>query len=225
LVKYLGEGGNSVPNELCDRSAFISHHQKVASRTVLLLGEWIEKELEKRGYGHLKKVWIDKKERATSSAMKEGVRRSRNFILFLTKEVLTREYCLREIRDALKLRKNVILVYETNEEFGGVKGRFSDFYGPELMKVFHQEDYEWLIKRSYVEFHDRGQHVDVMLGDLKCRNGILDQMDLGGPVSPVRSRASVVCEECMCSARRRRRCVHVPSRRQVLSVPRFASLA
>ena len=105
--------------------------------------------------------------------------------------MLTRDYCLGEIRDALKYRKNVILVFETNADCGGVAGSFTDFYGPELKKVFHKEGYEWLTKRSYVPFHDRGQHVDVMLGDRKCENGILDQMDLGEPASRVRSRASV----------------------------------
>jgi hypothetical protein len=106
------------------------------------------------------------------------VRLSRNFILFLTKEVLARKWCLKEIRNALKHRKNVILVYETNEDCGGVSGTFTTFYGPELKKAFpHAEDYKWLMKNSYVPFHDRGQHVDVMLCDPKCKNGILDQME------------------------------------------------
>jgi hypothetical protein len=75
----------------------------------------------------------------------------------------------------------VILVYETNEDCGGVPGSFSTFYGPELRKAFpHAEDYDWLVnKNSYVPFHDRGQHVDVMLCDPKCKNGIIDQMELG----------------------------------------------
>jgi hypothetical protein len=112
--------------------------------------------------------------------MNEGVRLSRNFILFLTKDVLTREWCLNEIRNALKHRKNVILVYETNENCGGISGTFATFYGPELKKAFpHSDDYDWLVNRnSYVAFQDRGQHVDVMLCDAKCKNGIIDQMEL-----------------------------------------------
>ena len=133
----------------------------------------------------------DKSERATDEGMDEGVRLSRNFILFLTKEVLARKYCLKEISNALKYRKNVILVYETNEECGGVSGIFSKFYGTELEKVFHEEDCKWLMKRAYVPFHDRGQHVDVMLSDPKCKNGILDQMELGEAANQVRSCALV----------------------------------
>jgi nucleoside-diphosphate-sugar epimerase len=68
--------------------------------------------------------------------MNEGVRLSRNFILFLTKEVLSSEWCLKEIRKALKHRKNVILVFQTDKRYGGVPGPFSEFYGPELKKAF-----------------------------------------------------------------------------------------
>ena len=85
----------------------------------------------------------------------------------------------------------MILVYETNEECGGVSGSFSKFYGTELKKVFHEEDYAWLMKRSYVPFHDRGTHANVMLSDPKCKNGILDQMELGEAASQVRSCALV----------------------------------
>jgi hypothetical protein len=110
--------------------------------------------------------------------MNEGVRLSRNFILFLTKEVLSSEWCLKEIRNALKHRKNVILVFQTDKRYGGVPGPFSEFYGPELKKAFpNADDFTWLTKKSYVAFHDRAEHVDVMLHSEKCRNGILDQME------------------------------------------------
>jgi len=170
---------NAVPTEDLEWAAFITHHQAAASRTVLWLGAVVEKKLQERGQ-RLTKVWIDKKACATPEGMHDGVRRSRNFVLFLTKDVLTRDWCLKEIRNALKYRKNVIVVYETNEECGGVSGRFAKFYGPELKKAFpHDDDYNWLVNRnSYVEFFDRGQHVDVMLSDPNCKNGILDQMEL-----------------------------------------------
>ena len=143
-----------------------------------LLKEWIEKDLKERRC-RLTEVWVDKQQRATPDGMNEGVRLSRNFILFLTKEVLTREWCLNEIRHELKHRKNVILVYETNERCGGVAGTFSTFYGPELKKAFsHAEDYQWLMRNSYVAFHDRGPQVDVMLCDPRCKNGIIDLMEL-----------------------------------------------
>jgi hypothetical protein len=178
-IRNLGEPADAVPKEECKWAGFISHHQAGASRTVQLLKEWIEKNLKERGH-RLTGVWVDKQQRATPDGMNEGVRLSRNFILFLTKDVLTREWCLNEIRNALKHRKNAILVYETNADCGGVSGTFAKFYGPELKKAFpHPEDYDWLVNRnSYVAFQDRGQHVNVMLCDPQCKNGILDQMEL-----------------------------------------------
>jgi hypothetical protein len=78
---------------------------------------------------------------------------------------------------ALKYRKNVILVYQTDERHGGVAGPFFDFYGAELKRTFpNPDDYKWLTRNSYVQLYDRGQHVDVMLHDAHCTNGILDQM-------------------------------------------------
>jgi GTPase SAR1 family protein len=177
-IRNLGKPADAVPTEECKWAGFISHHQTRASRTVQLLKEWIEKRLKERRH-RLTEVWVDKQQRATPDGMNEGVLLSRNFILFLTKDVLAREWCLNEIRSALKHRKNVILVYETNEDCGGVSGTFATFYDPELRKAFpHAEDYAWLMKNSYVPFHDRGHHIDVMLCDPKCKNGILDQMQL-----------------------------------------------
>jgi hypothetical protein len=181
-IRYLGEPADAIPREDCKWAAYISHHQAAASRTVLWLGETIEKKLMEQGKRPTAvwtKRWLASPEPAVRR-MNEGVRLSRNFLLFLTKEVLTREWCLNEIRTALKHRKNVILVYETNEDCGSVSGTFAAFYGPELKKALpHSDDYDWLVNRnSYVAFHDRGQHVDVMLSDPECKNGILDQMEL-----------------------------------------------
>ena len=159
-------------------AAFVSHHQVIASFQVLWLGERIEKELKQQGK-RLTGVWVDKKQKATVQGMHEGVRRSQHFILFLTKEVLTRDYCLNEIRMALKYRKNVILVFQTDARSGGVPGPFVGYYGPELKMAFPNVDgYNWLMRNSYVQFQDRGGLVDVMLSDPKCKNGILDQMPL-----------------------------------------------
>ena len=77
-------------------------------------------------------------------------------------QVLTRPFCVNEIRMALQYRKNVILVFQTSKDFGGVPGGFAEFYGPELKKAFpHPADYSWLTRNSYVQFYDRGGHVKV----------------------------------------------------------------
>jgi hypothetical protein len=177
-VRHLGEDGKDVPEDQCKWAAFISHHQADGSHQVLWLGGKIESSLKEQGK-RLTTVWIDKEQRATVDGMHEGVRLSRHFILFLTKEVLSRKFCREEISNALKYRKNVILVYQTDERHGGVPGPFFDFYGKELKKWFpNAEDCAWLMKNSYVQFHDRAEHVDVMLHSKRCENGILDQMQL-----------------------------------------------
>ncbi len=177
-VRHLGEDGEDVPEDQCKWAAFVSHHQVACSHQVLWLGLIIESRLKEQGK-RLTRVWIDKNERATIHGMQEGVRLSRHFILFLTKEVLSRKFCLEEISNALKYRKNVILVYQTDERYGGVPGPFFDFYGKELKKCFpNEEDWKWLMKNSYVQFYDRAEHVDVMLHSRRCENGILDQMQL-----------------------------------------------
>jgi hypothetical protein len=81
--------------------------------------------------------------------------------------VLRRPFCVNEIRMALQYRKNVILVFQTSKDFGGVPGGFAEFYGPELKKAFpHPADYSWLTRNSYVQFYDRGRHVKV--GRVSC---------------------------------------------------------
>jgi hypothetical protein len=185
-VRHLGEDGKDVPEDQCKWAAFISHHQADGSHQVLWLGGKIESSLKEQGK-RLRTVWIDKEQRATVDGMHEGVRLSRHFILFLTKEVLSRKFCREEISNALKYRKNVILVYQTDERHGGVPGPFFDFYGKELKKWFpNAEDCAWLMKNSYVQFYDRAEHVDVMLHSKRCENGILDQMQLEqAPVAPL----------------------------------------
>ena len=82
-------------------------------------------------------------------------------------QVLTRPFCVNEIRMALQYRKNVILVFQTSKDFGGVPGGFAEFYGPELKRAFpHPADYSWLTRNSYVQFYDRGRHVKV--GRVSC---------------------------------------------------------
>ena len=102
----------------------------------------------------------------------------------MTKDVLTREWCIQEIKWALKYRKSVIIVYQTDPRNGGVAGSFSEYYDKELKRAFpNKDDFEWIKQNHYVQFHDRGGHVGVMLHDDACKNGIIDQMIDGAPQS------------------------------------------
>jgi hypothetical protein len=62
---------------------------------------------------HAKRAWFDKSETPSVEGMLAGVAHSDVFLLFLTRDVLTRPYCLLEIREALRLRKPLILLRET----------------------------------------------------------------------------------------------------------------
>ena len=60
-----------------------------------------------------KNAWFDKSETPSVEGMLHGVANSAVFLLFLTRDVFTRDFCLLEIREALRLRKPMILLRET----------------------------------------------------------------------------------------------------------------
>lgn len=62
-----------------------------------------------------RRAWFDKNENPTEEGMMHGVANSEVFLLFLTRDVFTRTYCLREIRKALELGKPFILLREAAE--------------------------------------------------------------------------------------------------------------
>ena len=175
----LGSEEDIVPEGDCQWACFVSHHQAAATFQVQWLGREIERRLEAEGK-LLTQVWIDKQQTATDKGMYDGVRLSQHFILYMTKEVLMSKYCLQETEWALKHRKNIILVCQQDERHGGVPGSFfKGHYEGALRHAFPNEvDFKWLLQRSPVYVHDRGQHADVMFHDAKANNGILDQMPL-----------------------------------------------
>lgn len=64
-------------------------------------------------------VWYDNTmENLTAEGMKEGVRNSAVFVLFMTKGVFTRPFVRIEIEEALKERKPIILLHETDDRHG-----------------------------------------------------------------------------------------------------------
>jgi hypothetical protein len=170
----LGTEADTIAEDQCKWACFISHVQVVATFQVQWLGGEIERRLEVEGK-RLTRVWIDKQQTATDKGMYDGVRLSQHFILYMTKEVLLSKYCLQEIEWALKHRKNIILVCQQDERHGGVPGSFfKGHYEDALRHAFPNEvDFKWLLQRSPVYVHDRGQHADVMFHDAKAKNGSL----------------------------------------------------
>jgi hypothetical protein len=206
----LGAEEDSVPEGDCQWACFISHHQAAAT-LVRWLGSEIERRLEAEGK-LLTRVCIDKQQTATDEGMYDGVRRSQHFILYMTKEALLSKYCLQEIEWALKHRKNIILVCQQDEHHGGVPGSFfNGHYEDALRQAFPNEvDVKWLLQRSPVYVHDRGQHADVMFHDAKAKAGILDQMPLSS-IRPVSAPADPLQSGLPTSARPR----HVSSSKSV----------
>jgi hypothetical protein len=70
---------------------------------------------EKRGY----RVWYDQlAKNLTVDGMKEGIAKSKNFVLFLSKGVAAREYVQLELRHAIELKKPILLCHEEDERHG-----------------------------------------------------------------------------------------------------------
>eukprot|EP00929_Paragymnodinium_shiwhaense_P009155 TRINITY_DN113209_c0_g1_i1.p1 TRINITY_DN113209_c0_g1~~TRINITY_DN113209_c0_g1_i1.p1 ORF type:complete len:628 (+),score=65.24 TRINITY_DN113209_c0_g1_i1:132-2015(+) len=64
------------------------------------------------------KCWIDLEQDPTERGMHEGVRNCQNFILFLTADVFKSNWVLKELEWAMKYKKNIIMVLETDERHG-----------------------------------------------------------------------------------------------------------
>ena len=72
------------------------------------------------------KIWYDKDETPDTENMRLGVRKSEYFLLYLTEEVLMREFCRKEIRWALHYRKKIVLVWK--QDGSGAVASFGNFY-------------------------------------------------------------------------------------------------
>ncbi len=148
------------------------------------LKELIERQLDTEGQP-LREVWLDRTQTATREGMYDGVRRSRALVALLTKDYLTRDWCIQELRWALHHRKNIVLVYVTDPRRAGVPGSFSEYYKPQLKLAFPDgSDFEHIMRNAYIEFTPDGGHDMLMLRNPQTRRGILDQMGLPARIAP-----------------------------------------
>jgi hypothetical protein len=68
---------------------------------------------------HWVKCWYDQdQDDKDIEAMMQGVKDSENFLLFLSKNALTSSYVQKEIKQAIQLGKNIIVVHETDASKG-----------------------------------------------------------------------------------------------------------
>jgi molecular chaperone DnaK len=157
--------GGVVGNEyMC----FISHHQEVLTGFARTLQLLIESELGRRQIRPAK-VWLDMTERATRQGMHDGIVGSAYFIMFMSAKMLTprangQNWCIQEVQWALQHRKPIVIVYQTNPNWGGVPGSFSEFYLKEIKRAFPaSEDREWIMNNNYNEYQHRGEFDQAML--------------------------------------------------------------
>jgi len=69
----------------------------------------------------------------------EGVRTSRNFVFFITDGILESQWCLQELKWAVEMDKNIVLVRETDGRHGGIgMNEFFTQVPPELIHVFRE---------------------------------------------------------------------------------------
>jgi len=96
--------------------AFVSYSQEDAQDAVALL-YWLLKSRDV-------KTWVDQQQDDISvKAMSSGISKSRCFIIFLTKNYFKKHYPVFELETALKLQKQIIVIWEGDVRCGG----FSDF--------------------------------------------------------------------------------------------------
>ena len=104
------KNSSPVPTFEIKYHAFVSHAQMESS------GEAAALDFTLRRIGVY--AWRDMSQaEITAAGMKNGVESSDAFILLLTESTLSRYWCLLEIGWALKSRKNIIIVVETNPRF------------------------------------------------------------------------------------------------------------
>eukprot|EP00195_Chlamydomonas_chlamydogama_P016188 CAMPEP_0202895382 /NCGR_PEP_ID=MMETSP1392-20130828/4602_1 /ASSEMBLY_ACC=CAM_ASM_000868 /TAXON_ID=225041 /ORGANISM="Chlamydomonas chlamydogama, Strain SAG 11-48b" /LENGTH=131 /DNA_ID=CAMNT_0049580381 /DNA_START=49 /DNA_END=444 /DNA_ORIENTATION=- len=82
------------------------------------------------------RCWVDQDQDPTEAGMRQGISNSSHYLLYLTKDALTRPAVQFEARTALSLNKPVILVRETDPRWGAASS-FDDYIrdAPDDLKV------------------------------------------------------------------------------------------
>lgn len=94
---------------------FISHAQESGGQQARVLKRLLAESCPtlRRKFSHLEDpIWLDVDEEPLPEKMRQGVRRCSNFLIFLSKGSLRRWFTQMETREAMKLRKKIILVHD-----------------------------------------------------------------------------------------------------------------
>ena len=77
----------------------------------------------------------------TKEGMRQGIETAAVFLLFLSKSVLERPFCQFEIREAVALKKPMLLIHESDSRFGAFDFGSAGATAPTDLKVSrHQAD-------------------------------------------------------------------------------------
>ena len=93
---------------------FMSHAQHNGGPQIRGLKKLLQEQCEElRGPwddepGSADKIWLDVDETPSEAGMKDGVRKNAAFLIFLTRGYLTRYFCQKEIRWALRYQKRIV---------------------------------------------------------------------------------------------------------------------
>ena len=135
---------------------------------------------------HGKRAWFDKSETPSVKEMLRGVANSDVFLLFLTRDVLTRPYCLMEIREALRLRKPIILLRETEPRLTYVQDGVArpTTASVEELKAQAPEDLLPLFDHLVIVSHRQEEYERVSMRDKLCARATAVVVPLADTLPP-----------------------------------------
>jgi hypothetical protein len=106
----------------------------------------------------------------TKEGMRRGIQQAAAFLLFLSAGVLERPFCQFEIREALALKKPMLLIHESDPRFGSFDFGKAGSTAPADLK-------EMLDNHESLPFRRRGYERDGMLQSLIDRAGFRDLLE------------------------------------------------
>lgn len=123
------------------------------------------------------RVWYDKDNDPSEKSMREGVRDSKYFLLYLTEGVLERPFCRKEIHWCLHYKKEIVLLWK--QEGDGSVASFNQFFadcGKELWAP-HENSHVDLVNilvMAAVPYYLQGDFHDASMSELLRRVGHVD---------------------------------------------------
>jgi hypothetical protein len=149
------------PHQQLDRAfvSFFSHHQRNAQGNVLTLSNMFNT-MGLRG-------WLNMQANDLSArGMLEGVNNSEHFVLFLTDGYFTREHCLMELDEAVRLKKNIVVIFEERERIGGASLAKLKAQVPDKYAFLADKHEDGNMKHGWIRLEVRAEFQQQMIDQL-----------------------------------------------------------